>query len=100
MTAVYGYYFTPKQSVIIEDLFGLDHQFLKGHKYVINIDDTEQYIKFIGSNYVSYEKKKGYFLSKEMVEKHFDIVRYRVATGGSGHSKVVGWEYSGEKGVD
>jgi hypothetical protein len=78
-----------KETVILEDLFGKDQLFLKGHEYVINIDDTETHLYAKGVNYIRPVEKKGYFLSKEQVNKYFEYVEESYLQGGRGNKKLL-----------
>lgn len=81
-----------KTSKIIEDLFGIDHLFLKGHEYIINVDDTEREIRVGGANYARFMPKQGFFLSSEVVKEHFEIVKYGCVIVGKGNPNLLSFE--------
>ncbi|MFI2856881.1 hypothetical protein ACH6EH_07045 [Paenibacillus sp. JSM ZJ436] len=72
-----------KQSIILEDNFGVDHQFLKGHKYSLE-DSTEENIYGIGFGYITISKKSCYFISQDKIDKYFKWEEPVYATGSFG----------------
>lgn len=81
-----------KGSVIIEDLFGLDQQFLKGHEYILHIDNIDKNILVRGANYIQYLPKQGYFLSREHVNEHFEWVNDEHTVASMGNSKLLSFK--------
>lgn len=85
-----------KKSVILEDRFGLDHQFLKGHLYAIDTNSETRDIIFKGAGWIRVEKSIAYFLTKEQVEKYFEWVHIEPLRGGSGNPKLIAFKGKGE----
>ena len=79
------------QSIILEDKFGVDHQFLKGHSYTIEANNIEKYITIRGVNIIQCIPKKAYFLTKEQVEKYFKEINFEPAVGSRGNPKTIRW---------
>jgi hypothetical protein len=70
-----------KQSVILEDKFGLEYQFLKGHKYSIETKNTEKYIYARGINYITPIEKDCFFLTEEQATEYFDSICFKRGCG-------------------
>jgi hypothetical protein len=74
------------ESIILEDKFGVDHQFLKGHEYPsIEVNNTEKYIIERGINWIRHIPKNSYFLTKEQRDQYFTYVKQHYVTYSMGN---------------
>lgn len=80
-----------KQSIILEDNYGVDHQFLKGHLYWLE-DSMETHLYARGANYITPIKKVGYFISQDKIDKYFVWKNEAYAYGGCGRNRMLSFE--------